>query len=257
MMVEERSFYDPISGRYTVDRYLDDLDKRYGGIDSVLIWPVYPNIGIDNRNQFDLLHDMPGGVEGLKQMVADFHRRNVRVLFPVMAWDTGTNDYGSLADAAAKYFGEIGADGINGDTMGFVPRPFRTASDQAGHPLALEPENGADSDEAVAWNNMSWGYWKYGFVPTVSRWKWIEPRHMVNVCRRWARDHTDDLQYAFFNGVGFESWENIWGIWNQLTPRDAEALRRIAAIERQFADLLVSPEWEPHAPVLQYGIFAA
>src|SRR5581483_6783440 len=178
MMVEERSFYDPISGRYTVDRYLDDLEKRYGGIDSVLIWPVYPNIGIDNRNQFDLLHDMPGGVEGLRRMIDDFHKRNVKVLFPVMAWDTGTNDYGSLADTAAKVFAEIGADGINGDTMGFIPRTFVAASDAARHPLALEPENGSDSDEAVAWNTMSWGYWKYGYVPTVSRWKWIDHRHM-------------------------------------------------------------------------------
>ena len=50
MMVEDRYFFDPVAGRYTVDRYLDDLEKRYGGIDSVLIWPVYPNIGIDNRN---------------------------------------------------------------------------------------------------------------------------------------------------------------------------------------------------------------
>lgn len=257
MMIEDRYFYDTASGRYTVDRYLDDLDKRYGGIDSVLIWPVYPNIGIDNRNQFDLLLDMPGGVDGLKQMVADFHKRNVRVLFPVMAWDTGTNDYGSLAEAAAKHFADIAVDGINGDTMDFIPRTFRTASDKVGHPLALEPETSSDKDFGVAWNNLSWAYWKYGFVPTVSRWKWLEPRHMEHVCRRWARDHTDDLQYAFFNGVGFESWENVWGIWNQLTPRDAEALRRIARIEREFADLLVSPGWEPHTPTVQYGIFAS
>lgn len=256
MMVEDRYFYDTIRERYTVDRYLDDLDRRYGGIDSVLIWPVYPNIGIDNRNQFDLLQDMPGGVEGLKQMVADFHKRNVRVLFPVMAWDTGTRDYGSLAEAAAKYFGEIGVDGINGDTMDVVPRTFRTASDTARHPLALEPETSGDKDMGVVWNNLSWAYWKYGFVPTVSRWKWLESRHLEHVCRRWARDHTDDLQFAFFNGIGFESWENIWGIWNQLTPRDAEALRRIAKIERQFSGLLASPDWEPHTPTLEYGIFA-
>ena len=257
MMVEDRYFYDPVTAKYTVDRYLDDLDKRYGGIDSVLIWPVYPNIGIDDRNQFDLLHDMPGGVDGLKQMVADFHRRNVRVLFPVMAWDTGTRDYGSLADSAARYFSEIDADGINGDTMNIVPHTFRAASDKLGHPLALEPEHAADKDEGVAWNNMTWGYWKYGFVPTVSRLKWLEPRHMVNVCRRWARDHTDDLQYAFFNGVGFETWENIWGIWNQLTPRDAETVRRIGHIERRFSELLAGSDWEPHTPVLQYGIFAS
>ena len=118
MMVEERYFYDPVTGKYTVDRYLDDLKKRYGGIDSVLIWPVYPNIGIDNRNQHDMLRDMPGGMAGVKKMVADFHRRGVRVLFPVMPWDVGTRPEGvPLWAAAARDMKEIGADGINGDTL--------------------------------------------------------------------------------------------------------------------------------------------
>ena len=73
-MAEERYFYDPAAGKYTVGRYLDDLDKRYGGVDSILIWPVYPNIGIDNRNQWDLARDLPGGISGLRRMVEDFHR---------------------------------------------------------------------------------------------------------------------------------------------------------------------------------------
>src|ERR1700689_4853891 len=47
MMVQDRYFYDPIAGKYTVDRYLDDLEKRYGGIDSVLIWPTYPTMGTE------------------------------------------------------------------------------------------------------------------------------------------------------------------------------------------------------------------
>src|SRR5216684_2948029 len=74
MMVHDRYFYDPVAHRYTVDRYVDDLEKRYGGIDAVLIWPVYPNIGIDNRNQFDCFRDLPGGIAGIRQMVADFHK---------------------------------------------------------------------------------------------------------------------------------------------------------------------------------------
>ena len=60
MMVQDRYFYDPIADNYTVDRYLDDLQKRYGGIDAVLIWPTYPNMGIDNRNQHDMIRCMPG-----------------------------------------------------------------------------------------------------------------------------------------------------------------------------------------------------
>jgi formylglycine-generating enzyme required for sulfatase activity len=257
MMIEDRYFYDPVAGKYTVDRYLDDLEKRYGGIDSVLIWHTYPNIGIDNRNQYDLLNDMPGGVEGLRQMIKDFHRRGVRVLFPVMVWDQGTRDVGVPNwEATAKAMADIGADGVNGDTLDGIPRAFRTASDQTGHPIALEPEGGP-SDEALQWNNLTWGYWKYPFVPMISRFKWLESRHMVNVCDRWNHDKTDNLQYAFFNGVGYESWENIWGIWNQITPRDAEAVRRVSKVERAFAALLISPGWEPHTPTLRYGVFAS
>ena len=257
MMAEERYFYDPAAGKYTVDRYLDDLEKRYGGVDSVLIWPVYPNIGIDNRNQWDLARDLPGGVAGLRQMATDFHRRGVRVFFPSMPWDTGTRDVGApYWKATAELMAEVGADGVNGDTFDGMPRTYRTASDQTGHPVVLEPEGSPHADEMLIWNNQSWGYWKYPFEPMVSKLKWLESRHMINVCDRWARDKTDNLQAAFFNGVGYESWENIWGIWNQITPRDAEALRRVAFIERQFADLLVAPGWEPYAPTLQYGVFA-
>jgi gamma-glutamyl hercynylcysteine S-oxide synthase len=257
MMVEERYFYDPVAGKYTVDRYLDDLQKRYGGIDSVLIWPVYPNIGIDNRNLWDLHRDMPGGIPALREMVRDFHRRGVRVFFPTMPWDNGTRDVGMpYWEATAKLMAEIGADGVNGDTFSGLPQAYRTASDATGHRVVLEPEAAPSAHEGLIWNNQSWGYWKYGFVPTASTLKWLEPRHMINVCDRWARDKTDDLQFAFFNGVGYESWENIWGIWNQITPRDAEALRRVAHIERKFAELLVSPDWEPHTPVLQQGVYA-
>ena len=60
MMMHDRYFYDPVAGKYTVDRYLDDLEKRYGGIDAVLIWATYPNMGIDNRNQQDMVRSMPG-----------------------------------------------------------------------------------------------------------------------------------------------------------------------------------------------------
>ena len=39
--------------------------SRIGPIDAVLIWHVYPNLGVDDRNQFDLLRDLPGGVPGV------------------------------------------------------------------------------------------------------------------------------------------------------------------------------------------------
>jgi formylglycine-generating enzyme required for sulfatase activity len=257
MMVQDRYFYDPIAGKYTVDRYLDDLEKRYGGIDAVLIWPTYPNMGIDNRNQHDMIRSMPGGVPGVKQMIADFHRRGVRVLFPMMMWDQGTRDPGmTWPDAIASLMVEVGADGINGDTQDGVPLAFSLAADKTGHPLAFEPE-GSPADEALAWNVMTWGQYQFPFTPLVDKYKWLETRHMVNISDRWNRDKTGDLQFAFFNGVGWESWENIWGIWNGITPRDAEATRRVATIERGISPFLISKDWEPMSPMLRYGVYAS
>src|SRR5665648_1052230 len=261
MMVEDRYFYDPVAHLYTVDKYLNDLEKRYGGIDAVLIWPTYPNMGIDNRNQHDMIRSMPGGISGVKQMVDDFHKRGVRVFFPMMMWDQGTRDPGiPWTEAIATLMAEIGADGINGDTQDGVAQAYIQASEKIGHPLVFQPEGGTTYDEVVAYNLMTWGQLgriPYQFVPVVDRSKWLEPRHMVNLSDRWARTKTDNLQFAFFNGYGYESWENVWGIWNGITPHDEEMLRRMATLERGIAKYLVSQDWEPFYPMSNYGVFAS
>lgn len=265
VMAHDRYLYNETTGKYTVDHYLDDVKKRYGGLDAVLIWPTYPNIGVDNRNQYDLVSAMPGGTEGIKQMIKDFKKRNVRVFFPIMIWDNGTRDIGiSISSALAKEMKELGADGLNGDTMQGVTEDFKNAYDSLSYPIALQPEVFIKDLKMVEWNTMSWGYyWKcwgckdYEYQPGVSVYKWLEPRHQVHVTNRWAIDKTDDLQVAFFNGIGYNAWENIWGIWNQIPERYAETIRRIGSIYRTFPDVWSSADWEPYTPVMQKGVFAS
>jgi iron(II)-dependent oxidoreductase len=258
MMVEDRYFYDPVAGKYTVDRYLDDLISRYGGIDSVLIWYVYPNIGIDARNQTQLAYDMPGGIEGLKQAVQDFQRRGVKVFLPTMPWDNGSEsehkpDWEAVTELAVL----VGADGVNGDTYNGVPRAFLECADKKGIALVYQPEGSLSADEMLQYNLQTWSKASLETIPAVHKVKWLETRHMVNLENRWARDRTNDFQYMFFNGIGYTSWENVWGIWNGFTERDGETLRRIATLYRQFPDLLVSPAWEPYARTLQQDVFAS
>jgi iron(II)-dependent oxidoreductase len=275
VMIEDRYLYDPVTQHYTVDRLLDDLKQRYGGIDSVLLWPTYPNIGTDNRNTVDMLLDMPGGLDGVRQLVADFHARGVRVLFPIMSWDAGTRDPGATWGAILPgVMQQIGADGLNGDVMNAITKDYFDNSVADGHPLVLEPELGlsnltnplpttigrtvVDARLQLGWNLQTWGYWNHdASVPMVSISKWLESRHTVQVNDRWTTSKIDMLQAGFFNGTGLESWENIWGIWNGLTDRDDEAIRRVAAIERSFPKLLVSPQWEPHTPTLQASVYAS
>jgi len=263
MLIWDRTLYDPEKGAYTVDRFLADVEGRMGPIDAVLIWPLYPNIGVDDRNQFDLVRDMPGGIAGVHKMVDEFHRHGVKVLFPTLAWDSGTRDEGEpVGKTLAELMKQVGADGVNFDTLEDVPASFHAAAEDAKHPLALEPQFSI-RDESLAWSTISWNDWvtwediPYPFVPMVNQAKWLEPRHMINVTDRFTRDKTNSLQHAFFNGVGYATLENLWGFWYGMTPHDAEAVRRITRIERAFAENLVSADWEPHMPTLQAGVFAS
>jgi len=263
LLIWDRSFYDPDKSEYTVGRYLADVGRRLGPMDAVLIWPLYPNIGVDDRNQFDLLRDMPGGLPALRAVVDEFHRHNVRVFFPTLAWDTGTRDEGIPPwNALAGLLKQIGADGINFDTLESAPASFHAASFAAGHPLALEPQFDI-RDESLAWSTIGWDDWvawediPYPFTPMVTQSRWLEPRHMTNVTDRFTRDKTNSLQHAFFNGAGYATVENLWGFWYEMTPRDSEAVLRFTRIERAFAENLVSADWEPHAETLQAGVFAS
>lgn len=260
MMAEDRYLYDPETGRYTVDRYLDDLEARYGGVDSVLLWYIYPNIGIDDRNQFDLIEALPGGIEGVRGMVDDFHARDVKVLLPTMPWDNGTRPVGKPDwERMAELVVATGADGINGDTYSGVPRAFLEACDRLGRSVVLQPETTAQAgDHILSWNVQSWTKRvPTDTIPTVLKLKWLEPRHIINIENRWSRERNNDLQHAFFNGVGYNAWENVFGFMNQLTPRDGETLRRVATVQRRFAPLLVGPDWSPFAHTLQANVFAS
>jgi len=263
VIIWDRALYDPEKGVYTVDRFLADTEGRLGPIDAVLIWPLYPNIGVDDRNQFDMLRDMPGGIAGVRDMVAQFHARGVKVFFPTLAWDTGTRDEGMPPwKAIAGLMKEIGADGVNFDTLESVPANFHIAANDVDHPLALEPQFSI-RDESLAWSTISWNDWvtwedtPYPLIPMINQSKWLEPRHTVNVTDRYTRDKTNSLQHAFFNGSGYSTLENLWGFWYGTTPHDAEAILRITRIERTFAANLVNAGWEPHAPTMQEGVFAS
>lgn len=258
VMIHDRFLF--ADGAYTPETFLSDLKTRYGGVDSVLLWPTYPNLGIDERNQYDLTRDLPGGLDQMKKLVEEFHHQNVRVLLPLNPWDNGTRDEGMPHDAAiSQLMAALGADGFNGDTMAAPGQVFLTDGQSLGYDFAIEPEIGLGDDlQSIEWIPLSWAYWMdYTEIPGVDRYKWLEPRHMSHVCRREVQDRSQEMQYLWFNGGGYLSWENIWGIWNGMTQYDAEVLKRISTLQRAFGSILINGEWEPHTPVLQSGIYAS
>ena len=258
VMVWDEQFYDYRSGRYTVDEFLNEGDREFGGYDSIVLWQAYPRIGVDGRNQFDFYRDLPGGLRGLRRVVRRCHHRGVRVYIDYNPWDTGTRRESETdIDALVGMVRVLEADGIFLDTLDQGGADFRARLDAVRPGVILEGEM-ALPVEALAGYLASWAQWfDDSFVPGVLRNKWIERRHMQHQIRRWDRDHTGELHSAWMNGSGMLVWENVFGSlvpWNQ---RNRSILRAMLPIQRRFTGLFSGELWTPLVPVRPSGVFAS
>jgi formylglycine-generating enzyme required for sulfatase activity len=257
MMCDQR-FYDPADGRYTIDRFLDEGTREFGGFDAMVLWHAYPRIGFDDRNQFDFYRDMPGGLAGLRDLSRSIHRRGVKVFLDYNPWDKGTRREGkSDAEMLAEFVETIEADGIFLDTLHEGMQDLRTKLDALRPGVVLESELTLPV-ERIRDHHMSWAQ---GFtdsdVPGVLWNKWFERRHMMHQIHRWNHDHSAELQMAWMNGSGMLVWENVFGTWIGWSNRDRSILRSLLPIQRRYTRLLAGESWTPLTPTEAAGVYAS
>ncbi|UCD30214.1 MAG: SUMF1/EgtB/PvdO family nonheme iron enzyme [Planctomycetota bacterium] len=245
------SFYDPVAGRYTLYKFLDDGIHEFGGYDAILLWQGYPRLGLDDRNQFDMYRDMPGGLTGIRDLVRQAHKRGVKIFIDYNPWDRGTRRENKSDDELlADLVSAIEADGIFLDTMSGCSPRLRKLLDEARPGVVLAPE-GYPSVNQLSRLSMSWAQWLNDRVPPgLLVYKWIEPRHLQHQIWRWDRNHRTEIEKAFFNGSGMLVWENIFGTYNPWPMTDRLAWRRAASILKHFAKHFISEAWDPFYPTL-------
>jgi formylglycine-generating enzyme required for sulfatase activity len=258
LMVCDERFLDRRAGRYTVDAFLDEGKRDFGGYDSVVLWQAYPRLGIDERNQFDFYRDLPGGLDGLRLAVRRFHRRGVKVYIDYNPWDVGTRrEKAPDLEVLVELVRTLEVDGIFLDTMSKGAAEFRARLDAARPGVILESE-GAVPLENLHDHHASWAQW-FGDsqAPGVLRHKWLERRHMQHQVRRWDYDHTGELHAAWMNGSGIMVWENVFGSWVPWNQRDRSILRSMLPIQRRFTRLFDGDGWIPLVPSELPGVFAS
>lgn len=236
-------FFDFERQEFTPDRFLDDAEERFGGLDGVVLWQAYPVIGIDDRNQWDWYRQ----VEELPAVARRLRERGVAVFVDYNPWDTGTR---RGADDAAELAGVVDwlqADGVFLDTMKQADGPLVDALQGVRPDIALLSESKLPTP-SIADHSMSWAQWFADSpVPGVLRAHWYERRHRQLHIRRWHRDHGEELRSAWLNGVGVMVWEVVFGVWVGWSDRDAATLRRMLPVQRFFAGHLLAGEWVPLA----------
>ncbi|HEU4332344.1 MAG TPA: hypothetical protein VFR40_14610, partial [Lapillicoccus sp.] len=229
--------YDWDAQQFTPERLVEDARRRFDGFDGVVLWHAYPVIGIDGRNQWDFYRD----VDGLAELVADLHALGVKVFVDYNPWDTGTRRSRDDATELSALVTELDIDGVFLDTLKEGDATLLDAL--AG--VAVEGESTLPL-ERLADHPLSWAQW-FADSPTpgVVRSHWFERRHQMHHVRRWHRDHAEELQSAWLNGIGVMVWEVVFGVWVGWSDRDAQTLRRMVRAQRALHHLFVNGEWTP------------
>jgi formylglycine-generating enzyme required for sulfatase activity len=254
LMIWDETIYSPSLGKFTIDEFLDQGYKEFGGFDSVVLWHAYPKIGFDERNQFDYLRDMPGGLAGIAEVTRRCHARGVKVYFEYRhAYKGGTRlEPVSNLDSLVACVKATGVDGLFLDSSVHAERGFHEKL--AG--VALETELAVGLEDIVECQ-MSWAQWfPDSYAPGVLRNKYFERRHMQHEIRRWDKDHTSELHTAWMNGSGMMIWENVFGTWVGWSARDRSILRSMLPIQRRYAQIFSGEQWTPWFETERANTFA-
>jgi len=128
MMSWDKAFYDAEKGGYQLSAFLDRGKPLYGGDDVIGIWPTWPTLGLDPRNQFDLFRDLPEGLEGLRALSRQARQQGTALFMAYNPWDASTRPEDHLSGMAGL-IRDTDAQGLILDTRGDSSWEFQEAAD--------------------------------------------------------------------------------------------------------------------------------
>lgn len=131
-MAWDRQFFDRFTGEEGFGDYLSEYNSLFGHVDVYGIWPTWPRLGLDERNQWDLYRDLPGGTASLRRISNEARSAGCRFFIAYNPWDKSTREEDHLG-GMARIIAETRADGVVLDTEGRSSAELQQAADTV-HP---------------------------------------------------------------------------------------------------------------------------
>jgi len=235
--------------------------RRFGAYDATLIWSGYPRLGIDERSQWDMYDDLPGGRSGLRSLAEFLRQQNTRVFFPFLPWE-GLPGFGcreTIGPVAqlARLVADVRPDGIFLDTVGGILPEYREAIDDvcAGVVFCSEEDPAPPEIELVT---TSWDQARHDHRCEVDLLRFLVPEHRRFVTSRYSTGaHRENvIDRALFNGNGLVVWQDIFGEMLPYSDHEATRVAEVAATLRSHADTFRGADALPLVPTAQEGLFA-
>lgn len=240
LMAWDKDYYD---GQLKLLDFVRRGKDLYGGDDVVCLWPTWPTLGVDPRNQFDMYRDLPGGWSALRTLADSLHRLGTKFFIAYNPWDESTRSENHLT-GLSRLIEATGADGVVLDTKGESSLELQRAADAVKEGVVMYSEGMAvprDMPGIVSGRVHNALY----YPPLLNLNKLIQPGFSTfRVTEVFKEPIQREYAVAFFNGYGTEinqfapghpSWE----------PSQYRYLGRTSRILREHASLFSEGELTP------------
>jgi gamma-glutamyl hercynylcysteine S-oxide synthase len=253
-MAWDREFYDRLTGRYNYGDFLKKQIATFGKIDAFVLWPTWPRLGLDQRNQWDLYSDLPGGTGQLRNFSRLSRPYGTRLFIAYNPWDNSTRPENHFK-GLARMISETEADGVVLDTYGSTSTRLREAVDSVRKGVIMYSEAMALPKDMPG--ILTGRVHNAIFLsPELNLNKLIKPDISIfRVCDVGEDIIHREMAIAFFNGYGTELHMGRPGGRNENFNSDREFLARTTFILRQNNDAFLDQNWTPMVETTSDNIF--
>lgn len=203
MMNWDKDYYDALDKQFHLADFLAKGKKLFGGDDFICLWPTWPTLGLDQRNQFDLFNDLPGGLPKLASMARESRSKGTRLFVCYNPWDESTRSENHF-EGISKLIAGSSADGVVLDTKGESSKELQAAADKV-KPGVIMYSEGMAVPKYMPGIVSGRVHNALYYPPMLNLNKLIKPEFAIfRVAEIFKEPIQREFALAFFNGYGTE-----------------------------------------------------
>lgn len=249
----DHEYIEATTGKYNFEEYLAMGKRLFGGWDVYAIWPTWPTLGLDQRNQWDLYADLPGGLAKMKNFSQYAKTQGTKFFITFNPWDQSTRTE-NFYTGMERLLRATDADGVVLDTYGSSSDTLQMTADKVKPGIVMYSEGMAVPKDMPG---IPAGRVHDAIVlpPPLNMNKYIKPDFAIfRVCQlREGRIHRE-ISISFFNGYGIEM--NTFGPGRpDWIEEEYLYLGRTTKLLRENTSAFTSLNWLPLLPTLKDSIW--
>ncbi|PKP35713.1 MAG: sulfatase-modifying factor protein [Bacteroidetes bacterium HGW-Bacteroidetes-17] len=248
----DHQFYDYLTKNFNIEKFLEK-PEYFGFYDVYGIWPTWPRLGVDERNQWDHFRDLPGGLNKLREVSKFKDKFKTRFFIAYNPWDESTRAEDPYV-GMASIIKDVDADGVVLDCQGNSSYKLQAAADGVKNGVIMYSEGMAipkDMPGIVSGRVHDAIFYQ----PPLNLNKLIKPDFAIfRVCQLSQGRIHRETAVSFFNGYGTEI--------NTFAPgrpewmdEEYKYLGRTTKILRENTDVFTSYNYTPLITSLKDSIW--